>query len=151
MQIVSNVALISINETLVVQLISFLIFLYVINRIMFRPLRSTIDERTFYMEEMKSEIDDAGKNYEKALAEIRAQEDAIKTAALKLKQEREDAGAQEAAEILAAAQAEIASDKKKNAAEVAEQIAHARKSLGTESEALARLAMEKILDRRLNP
>ena len=38
MQIVSNVALISINETLVVQLISFLIFLFVINRIMFSSI-----------------------------------------------------------------------------------------------------------------
>jgi len=45
MQIVSNVALISINETMVVQLISFLIFLFVINRVMFRPLRESMHER----------------------------------------------------------------------------------------------------------
>ena len=43
MQIISNIALISINETLVVQLISFLIFLFIINRIMFRPLRTGHD------------------------------------------------------------------------------------------------------------
>ena len=45
MQIISNIALISINETLIVQLISFLIFLFVINRIMFRPLRKTVGPR----------------------------------------------------------------------------------------------------------
>ncbi len=34
MQIVSSIALISINETLVIQVISFLILLFVMNRIM---------------------------------------------------------------------------------------------------------------------
>ena len=34
MEIVSNIALISINETLVVQLVSFLLFVFIINRVM---------------------------------------------------------------------------------------------------------------------
>ena len=38
MEIVSKIALITINETLVIQLVSFLIFLFVINRMMFRPV-----------------------------------------------------------------------------------------------------------------
>ena len=39
MQIVSVEALLSINETLIFQLLSFLIFLFIIKRMMFRPLR----------------------------------------------------------------------------------------------------------------
>ena len=45
MHIVSNIALISINETLIIQLVSFLIFLFLINRIMFRPLSHVMVER----------------------------------------------------------------------------------------------------------
>ena len=53
MQIVSNVALISINETFLVQLISFLIFLFIINRVMIRPLRGVMREREEYVEKLK--------------------------------------------------------------------------------------------------
>ncbi len=149
MQIVSNVALISINETLVVQLVSFLIFLFIINRIMFRPLRSTMAERAFYIEEMKSDIDGAAKNYEKSLVEIKEQETAVKQAAFKISKEHEDTGTQEAKKIFESARSEIAAEKQKTEAEVAAQIAEARKDIKAESETLAVTIMEKILDRRL--
>jgi len=149
MQIVSNVALISINETLVVQLVSFLIFLFIINRIMFRPLRNTMSERSFYIEEMKSDIDVAGKNYEKALLEISEQETAVKMAAFKLSKEHEDAGNHEAKKIFASTRAEIAAEKKKIEAEVAALIAEAGKDIKAATETLAVTIMEKILDRRL--
>ena len=45
MQIITNIALISINETLIVQLLSFLIFLFIINRVMIRPLRGVMSDR----------------------------------------------------------------------------------------------------------
>ena len=151
MQIVSNVALISINETLVVQLISFLIFLFVINRIMFRPLRNTMAERQFYLEEMAASIDDAEKNYEKTLVEIQGEESAVKSAAFKLGQEHEAAGVEEAHRIVEAARAEIAMLRKQTEVQVAAQVAEARETLQAESEALATAIMERVLERRLVP
>ena len=59
MQIISNIALISINETLIVQVISFLIFLYIINRIMFRPLRSVTAERENHIKGIQKDIVEA--------------------------------------------------------------------------------------------
>ncbi|OQY06422.1 MAG: hypothetical protein B6I22_05580 [Desulfobacteraceae bacterium 4572_123] len=67
MQIISNIALISINETLFIQLISFLIFLFIINRIMFRPLRRIIIERENHIEKINLDIIDAEKFMEKVI------------------------------------------------------------------------------------
>ena len=149
MEIVSNVALISINETLVVQLVSFLIFLFIINRIMFRPLRNTMAERDFYLEEMAADIGDAEKGYENALLKIESQESDARTAALALSREREADGNAEAGRIFETARAEIAELKIQAEAEVAATLAEARESVQASSEALAIAIMEKVLERRL--
>ena len=62
MEIINTIALISINETLIVQLLSFLVFLFLINRVMIRPLRSVIDEREDFVTRVRKEIEDAIKN-----------------------------------------------------------------------------------------
>ena len=56
MEIIATNALISINETAIVQLVSFLIFLYVMNRIMFRPLLSTISQRKELISDFQKDI-----------------------------------------------------------------------------------------------
>jgi len=149
MHIVSNMALISINETLLVQLISFLIFLFVINRLMFRPLRNTMAEREFYLEEMAASIDDAQKKVDRTLAEIKGEEAAVRTEALKLVREHETAGAQEAHRMIEAARSEIGQLRRQTEGQVAAQIAEARKTIRAESEVLAASIMEKVLERRL--
>ena len=57
MHIISNIALITINETLFIQLISFLIFLFLINRIMFKPLQKTIQQREEHINGIASGIE----------------------------------------------------------------------------------------------
>ena len=56
MEIVSNIALISINETLIVQMVSFLIFMFVMNMVMFRPLNRVMKKRSEYMESLKQDM-----------------------------------------------------------------------------------------------
>ena len=85
MQIVSNIALISINETMVVQLISFLIFLFVINRVMFRPLRNTMQEREHDIEGIRVDIRDAEKKLEKTLQQVQDENAAVRKAGLQMK------------------------------------------------------------------
>lgn len=149
MQIVSNVALISINETFLVQLISFLIFLFIINRVMFRPLRKTMNERDTYMAEMEVEIEAAHKGYDDALGNLKAQEAEVRGTALKTSKERESDGTREAEKLFDEARKEIAELKKSAEEEMAAKIEEARSTIAAESEALAVAIMEKILDRRL--
>ena len=151
MHIISNIALITINETLLFQLISFLIFLFIINRIMFRPLQSVMDNRKIHMDKIQTDTVDAIKELEILTQKLKVQESEVRTEALELKREVEESGSRQAAEIFAASKKEIETLKEKAEMEVKARIAEARKHLKKESEALVMNVMEKLLDRRMIP
>ncbi len=148
MEIISNIALISINETLIVQVIGFLIFLFIINRIMFRPLRNVMADRDIYIERVKLDIDQARKKIDTMTSQIEEQETEVKKEAFELKEQREEIGNQQSKEIFAAVRQEIADTSAKVQKDIDSKIAEARKSLQKESETLAISIIEKILDRR---
>ena len=151
MQIISNIALISINETLIVQVISFLIFLFIINRVMFRPLRSVVAERQSHIEHIRQDIVAAGKKLESLTNQIEEQEATVKMEAFAQKKKLEEAGSRQADEIFVSTQKVIAADKDKALKEVDAQVSEAKKYIKKESETLALSIIEKVLDRRLNP
>jgi len=149
MQIVSNVALISINETLVVQLISFLIFLFVINRIMFRPLRRTMQEREHYVEGIRIDIEEAEKKLEQTMQEARDEDAAVRNAGLQMIAEMEKQGNEEAGNIIDVAREVIARKGGEARQDIDAQVANARKSIVAEAEKLSVRVMENVLGRRL--
>lgn len=149
MHIISNIALITINETLFVQLLSFLIFLFIINRIMFRPLQNVMNERVNYMDKVKTDTVDTIQELENLTKKLKKQESEVRDQALEVKRELEESGSAKSAEILASTREEINAIKEKAEMEVKVQISEAKKHLQQESEALAINIMEKLLDRRL--
>ncbi len=149
MQIVSNVALISINETMVVQLISFLIFLFVINRVMFRPLRESMHERERYIEGIRLDIRDAEKKLETIIEQTRDEDAAVRKAGLQMTAELEKRGNEEAGEIIATARQEIVQIGGKARQDIDVRVAEARKTIVAEADKLSVNIMEKVLDRRL--
>lgn len=149
MQIISNVALISINETLILQVISFLIFLFIINRIMFRPLRNVMNERETYIENIQKDIVDAENRFEDLANQIQQQEKAVKNEAFEQKESLETSGSRQAVEILAATRKEMNSLKNDAQNEIDAQISAARKHIQKESEDLAKDIIEKLLYRSL--
>lgn len=151
MQIISNIALISINETLVVQLISFLIFLFIINRIMIRPLRSTMAERDNYIQVVREDILDSKREFEEILDESRQEEKEIRQAALQIVADMESLGNHEAQDIMDVARKEIAGMKKQTQDEIERLLADAMTSVQKEAEVLSVSIMEKILDRKVSP
>ncbi len=151
MHIASNVALISINATLFFQLISFLIFLFVINRLMFRPLRNVMGERDNLINKIQQDIVDTINEFENLTSQLQQQESAVKNEAFKLQKEIEDTGKQQVAEILNSARQEIEMLKDRAQKEVDTQISEARKDVIKESETLTVSIIEKMLDRRLVP
>ena len=151
MHITSNIALISINGTLFFQLLSFLLFLFIINRLMFRPLRGVMSERDNHIEKIQQDIVDTENEFKNMTNQLQQEESAVKDEAFELKEKLESAGSQQAAEIFDSAKEEIETLKKRAQKEVEAQISEARKYIGKESEALAVSIMEKMLDRRLVP
>jgi F-type H+-transporting ATPase subunit b len=149
MEIISNIALITINATLFHQLIAFLIFLFIINRIMFRPLRSVMAERNSVIDKIKLDTANAGDTLERLNEELKERESQVRKEALRVQLELEEKGNQQSAEILKSTLQEIELLKNKNEASVKAQIMEARKHLQKESETLAMNIMEKLLGRRL--
>ena len=149
MHIISNIALITINETLFVQLLSFLIFLFIINRIMFRPLQNVMNERVNYMDKIKVDTVDTIQELEDLTKKLKVQESEVRAQAFELKRELEESGSAKSAEIFASTRKEIEAIKETAEMEVNVQLSEARKHIQEESEALAMNIMEKLLDRRL--
>ncbi len=149
MQIISNIALISINETLIFQVISFLIFLFIINRIMFRPLRSVMNARKIHIDNLQQDIIDAQNQFEDLTNQIQEQERAVRNEAFEQKENIEASGSQQAAELLASARNEINALKEKSQKEIDAQIAAARKHVQIKSETLAKNIIETLLYRSL--
>ncbi len=149
MQIISNTALISINETMFIQLVSFLIFVFVINRVMFRPLKASMDERETYISGLDHDIHDTQKKMEEILKELKKKEKAARFDAHEIRMGLEDEGNRRAVELHDELMKNISDLRQKTETEVARQIAEARKHLEKESEVLAVTVMEKVLNRRL--
>ena len=150
MQIVSNIALVSINETVFVQLISFLIFLFIINRVMFRPLRDTMLKRDQHVKQIQDDITHQENQLQSLKNKISERESSVRTEALEMKKKLEDSGNQEAGGIISTTRQEIEDLRKKSARDVENKLSEARKSLKQESERLVSDIMEKALDRRLS-
>ena len=149
MEIVSNIALITINATLFHQLIAFLIFVFIMNRIMFRPLQGVMSERESLIEKIKLDTTDAAQEFERLTDELNARELAAREGAQGVRNELEELGNREASEILESTRQEIESKKAKAEVEINGQILQAKKQLQKESETLAVNIMEKLLERRL--
>ncbi|OQY55294.1 MAG: hypothetical protein B6245_20015 [Desulfobacteraceae bacterium 4572_88] len=149
MQIISNIALISINETLIIQLISFLVFLFIINRIMVQPLRKVMSERDAYIGRIELDISRAGKQLEDVSGQLKEREFSVRKQAFKLREKLEASGKQEADQILESVRQDISALNEKTQKEVDAQISEAKKYVKAESERLSLGVMEKILERRL--
>ena len=148
MEIVENVALISINATLVVQLLSFLLFMMLLNRIMIRPLRKVMKERDQYLVQVKDQIHDAHEGYAQIGEQIRQQESDTRKTALQIREEMEQAAQRSAAEVLEQTRAEIASLRAESQKQTDQQITAANQQIIDEAEALSDRMINALLDRR---
>ena len=150
MEIVSNIALISINETLIVQLVSFLIFLFILNRVMIRPLRKVSEERQDYIGNIETDISKAEKEFDRIRAEITDKELVARREAFALQEKIEADGARTAMEIINGTKSESAQLRDDAQKELDGKLKAARQSIQSEAEALSISIMEKLLNRRLS-
>lgn len=149
MEIISNIALISINETLIAQLVSFLIFLYIINRVMFKPLLSVVNERNDHIDKMYREITEAEQELDNVKRMLSENEAAVKKEAFSIKTKLESDGDMKATEIYREARNQIEAMRESAKVDVKAQLDEAKKSIQKESEILVYQIMEKVLERRL--
>ncbi|NNG01562.1 MAG: hypothetical protein HKM93_19395 [Desulfobacteraceae bacterium] len=149
MEIVSTTALISINETAFVILISFLIFMVLLNRIMIRPLRQVSEERTLYLKQIKIEIADAEQKIMQFSKDLETKKERVRKEAFDIVRTIEEDAGKNTAEIITEAQKKAAEIRGVTEKNVAGQMQEARTYLENEAKGLTIMIMEKILGRRL--
>lgn len=149
MEIIATNALISINETFIVQLVSFLIFLYVINRIMFRPLLSTIQQRDDYIEKVKEEILTGRDSLDQLIGDLNNQRTQVIKEAETVVHAIEADGDRRVSELIEEARQQITVARLETETQVMNQVQQARQALAGEVDAITVAIMEKVLHRRL--
>jgi F-type H+-transporting ATPase subunit b len=148
-EITRAVALISINATILAQLISFLIFMLLISRLMYRPLQDIMVERDRQVEQMKLDIQTAQGDLDDIFMKIEAETQKIKNNAMEVEKQLEQEGLQKTDEVFEQVNKEIEKLSKETDEEVQRQINEVRKHLEEQSEIISRTIMEKALGRRL--
>ncbi|MFP3999303.1 MAG: ATP synthase F0 subunit B [Desulfobacterales bacterium] len=147
MKIIETMAMISLNETLIIELVSFLIFLFLINRIMIRPLQNTMRKRREYIGDMENVIQESSDELQKLNKDLKEHESSLIREANSEKDKLKDEGARQAEGILKESRQEIEKLQEENRQILDREVSEARKSMETESEMLAVKIMETILDR----
>lgn len=141
--------MISINATLLVQLIHFLLLLFIMNRLMLQPLLKVIREREAYTDNTKSEIKDIEVKIGQLKEQFIAKEnDARKDAA----QERTDimsVGMNEADGFLNKSREEVSVIRQQAEKEVEAEVSKTQPLLADQASTLVSGIMEKIIGRRI--
>jgi F-type H+-transporting ATPase subunit b len=151
MEIVSQTELVSINATMLIQVISFLIFLFIIRRIMFLPLRRTMEDRSAHIKQLRQEMKLQEKKLDEISAALKKEEKTLKAEAFLESEQRESAGKQEAKTILRQTREEIRTQQRKAVEDIRVRIEAGRQLLQDETEPLVAMIVEKILGRRVQP
>ncbi len=150
MSIVSNIALISINATMVVQIIIFLLLVWLLNRIMIKPLRLIMQERKEHLQRIEGDIVKARLDHKRLEEEIKRQEAEARREGLKIRKDLEKDGYDAAAKIITRAREKIAAQRSATLAEINESLQKIRSEMEAEAEKLSTRIMEILLNRRLS-
>ena len=151
MEIIKTTALITINETLWVQLILFLIFLFLINRAMFRPVRRNMADREVHFLAMRQDIHLLEEEIHNLSTQARAEEDRLRAAARRAGEELRNEGRKEAKRLMNDALEEIKIIQRDAEDELNASFSIARQQVGRESAQLALSIIQQFLTRRRSP
>ena len=142
--------MISINATLLAQVIHFLILMFILNRLMFQPLLKLIRDRKEYTEETSKKIKSIENDTEKLRQEFISKEnDARKNAAEERAQYR-DAGMVKSNELIEESRKEVATIKAKADKEIEGEVDKTQSLVHEEAAALAGEITEKVIGRRIS-
>ena len=141
--------MISLNWTLILQFINFIVLLYLLNRILFQPLRAVMEKRRENIEgshararDLQADIDDKMTRYQQQLA-------AAKKLANEERAELRKVAHEEETKMIETAQANAGARMDQIRKRVAQESVQASKTLKQESTALAQQIATKILGRSL--
>jgi F-type H+-transporting ATPase subunit b len=140
---------VSLDYSLVIQIINFLLLIVILNLLLYKPLLGMIDRRKKHLDDSEAEINRLQETTEQKMATYEEKLSQSKTAALEQKNEIMGQGAEEAKAIIAAVRAEIPGLMEQFHARMEKEIGVAREILADHSQRLSVEIAEKVLGRSL--
>ena len=141
--------MISINATLVLQVAHLLLLVFILNRLMFKPILKLVNERTGYMEKSKIEITDLESEAERLKREYLSLENRARKKASSESLELKKAGVAQVEAMIDESQEEVASIRRESEIKIESEIGKARPSLQGEATVLAEEIVERLIGRRV--
>ncbi len=143
-----NETLININATLVLQVIHFLILVFILNRIMIRPILKLVREREAYAEKKKNEIQEFEQKVTQLEEEFISKETSARKNATRERVKVRADGMTTAEIYINDAQKKVASIRTKASKAVEEEINKAQPLLKEQATALVDEILDKVIGRR---
>lgn len=151
MEIIKTTALITINETLWVQMIGFLIFLFLINRVMFRRVRRNIADRETHFDTLRQDILDLKEEMGALLRQTEAEEQQLKATARQIDEDLRQEGRREARDLINTALEEISVLQQDAEQRLKASVATARLQIESSAQALTAPIIQHLMNRRSGP
>lgn len=141
--------MISINATLLLQVVHLLILIFILNRLLFRPTLKVIAERTSFIENSKREILEVERKAEQLRTQyVSLQKKAMRDASREGTQLKEE-GLQEADKIMDTSMKEIETIRNEAEKKASSEIESAKPHLPDQAALLADEIAERVMGRRM--
>jgi F-type H+-transporting ATPase subunit b len=142
--------MISINATLLAQVIHFLILMFILNRLMFQPLLKLIKDRKEYTDKTGNRITSLENDAERLRQEFISKENDARRSAAEERAEYRGAGIIEGSELIEKSRKEVAEIKVKADEEIEAEVNKTQSLLHDEAAALAGEMTERVIGRRIS-
>lgn len=147
MDIIKTTALITINETLWVQMIGFLIFLFLINRVMFRPVRRNMAHREAHFDSLRQDIGKLQHDMSRLSSQTEADEAQLLSEARSVVETLREESRHEAKRLMGKALEDIKVLRQEAEKSLKTSLASARQQVGPESEELTASIIHRMMNR----
>jgi F-type H+-transporting ATPase subunit b len=139
--------LITPDGSLVFILILFIVFVFVLNRVLFRPVGKVLDERETLTEGAKAEARAAAGRYDSRLAEYEAAVRQARADSYRFLEQQRAAALEERNRVIEAAKQRASDELNSAKAEIAGQASQAKAALESEAREIARQISQNLLGR----
>jgi F-type H+-transporting ATPase subunit b len=142
--------MIELDWTLFVQIINFLVLVYLLNMVLFRPIRRVIQDRQARLTMFEEDISGLADNQQGILGEVEGQLTAARREGLGLREKLRQEGSQEESSLLEQVKKEVDAEWTRVEAKIKEDVAQAREALRAQAQDFATALSAKILGRKLS-
>jgi len=142
--------MIELDWTLFVQIINFLVLVFLLNMVLFRPIRRIVLDRQARLTAYEEDIAGLADNEQGILGEVDQQLAAARREGLGLREKLRQEGSQEESSLLEQVKKEVDAEWTKVEAKIKKDVAKAREALRAQAQDFATALSAKILGRKLS-